>query len=311
MVKKIVHALRGEIGIQSQQNKGTQVTVRIPLLAAGQQNPPSMTTSLDLKITKNPISILRAECVNKRVILYGLGTPATTMLRKSIEIYITQWYGFQIVEDPHDADFTIVDENALESCLSRFRGDVLPPRVVVLRYSPIKHTGLAVETHDVLKPIGPYRLAKGLYSSWIDNSTSPIQNSTNPPTREAFEQGNHAGGERKSHLVMSNNSETSTIEDNSPGVSNDTAPETMNKSINTSLPLRPQRQASQASAHSRPIRSSQPEILCVDDNQINLKLLQAYLQKLGYTNIHCAENGLEAFNMVETSNSGFNLIFMG
>jgi CheY-like chemotaxis protein len=55
----------------------------------------------------------------------------------------------------------------------------------------------------------------------------------------------------------------------------------------------------------------QPRILCVDDNPINLKVLQAYLKKLEKKNVKYAENGLEAFKAVESSGVPFDLIFMG
>jgi hypothetical protein len=59
------------------------------------------------------------------------------------------------------------------------------------------------------------------------------------------------------------------------------------------------------------VETVQPRILCVDDNPINLKVLQAYLKKLQKKNVKFAENGLEAFKAVEGSGEPFDLIFMG
>jgi hypothetical protein len=60
-------------------------------------------------------------------------------------------------------------------------------------------------------------------------------------------------------------------------------------------------------------------ILCVDDNTINLRLVQTYLKKLGYKNVSCAMDGREAFEefvertkeMIGSGRGGFDLIFMG
>jgi hypothetical protein len=307
MVKKIVHALRGEIGIQSQQNEGTQVTVRIPLMSAGRQNPPSLTTSPDLKVTDNPILILRAECVKKSVMIYGLQSPANGMLRESIELYITKWYEFRIVEDLSLADFIIVDESAFETFLS-VKATPLTPRVVVLRYASVKYTSESMDTHDVLKPIGPYRLAKGLHRSWIGKPTSSLARSLSL-SQQAADPGSNPVVEEVHRMLPGLSNVGQMALDRGPSAS----PYIVSAGLHSKpLTLRYQEIVTKDSSQNlAPVRSSQPQILCVDDNQINLKLLQAYLKKLGFTNIHCAENGLEAFNLVETSPFVFNLIFMG
>ncbi len=40
-------------------------------------------------------------------------------------------------------------------------------------------------------------------------------------------------------------------------------------------------------------------ILCAEDNSINMKVLTGFLKQLGYTNVDTAEDGLDAWNMIE------------
>ena len=56
---------------------------------------------------------------------------------------------------------------------------------------------------------------------------------------------------------------------------------------------------------------SQPRILCVDDNSINLRLLKTFMEKLKFKNVTCAENGSLAFEAVRCQKESFDLIFMG
>jgi CheY-like chemotaxis protein len=53
-----------------------------------------------------------------------------------------------------------------------------------------------------------------------------------------------------------------------------------------------------------------PTMLLVDDNQINLRLLSTYLNRRNYEIVHEAQNGLEAVQMVEKRNEGYDIIFM-
>lgn len=53
-----------------------------------------------------------------------------------------------------------------------------------------------------------------------------------------------------------------------------------------------------------------PNLLLVDDNMINLKLLRHFVTRLGYTTVHEAENGLEAVKKVEERPEGYDVIFM-
>ena len=54
-----------------------------------------------------------------------------------------------------------------------------------------------------------------------------------------------------------------------------------------------------------------PRLLLVDDNRINLRLLETYMQKRKYTFVDSAENGQLAVQAAEKHQEGYDIIFMG
>lgn len=65
-----------------------------------------------------------------------------------------------------------------------------------------------------------------------------------------------------------------------------------------------------ASIDTSVIKSDGMRVLLVEDNEINLKLLVAYMRKLKL-NHATAINGLEALNSYKEANGRFDVIFMG
>ena len=63
----------------------------------------------------------------------------------------------------------------------------------------------------------------------------------------------------------------------------------------------------------KPSRTAQrqPRLLLVDDNKINLRLLETFMKKRGYTGIDKADNGQLAANAFEARSDGCDIIFMG
>ena len=57
-------------------------------------------------------------------------------------------------------------------------------------------------------------------------------------------------------------------------------------------------------------RASNPRLLIVDDNIINLALLRTYMRKRAYDVVDEAENGLEAVNRFADRPDGYDIIFM-
>lgn len=340
MVKKIVQSLEGEIHVDSEINQGTQVTVHFPLKSATTHEEPSEDKSHGYsKIPPNPVMMLRCECPDKTVSFFGFELLSTILLKDSVQFYITEWYHFSIIRDVRRADFVIVDETALDELLSKHAGTALPQRLVVLRSTTIRNKALPEAIHSILKPVGPYGLAKVLLNSWI--RTPPSTPETEIPFLATSDRMLPASesNPRQMQLPMAHSQEAPqpTIIAVTPQLFDQaTVTETALKTVKfgptpssisdapppiqvlslvapTTLEIRPSRKK-EPTTSVQGVETEQLRILCVDDNPINLKVLQAYLKKLEKTDVKCVENGLEAFKAVESSVSSgtpFDLIFMG
>jgi hypothetical protein len=333
MVKKIVETLDGEIAVHSQVDQGTEVAVRFPLKPAVKGTELDQTPNLDSKSPPNPVSVLRTQCPDKSVAFYGFDGISTSLVKDSIRHYITDWYHFSIVRDHRVADFVIVDEQTLHGFLKVSMNDP-PSRVIVLGH-PTSITTKAKDQHihNVLKPVGPYGLAKALLKSWTEDpvpieafkDTSSEQKQDQyaedclefRPTELAMSQLND-NLKRAAITVDSISEETLIKTPEAPqiAIAKATLSNAEASPYFTDLPNHEFKATENPIPNTVPIdrrsiQPTQPKILCVDDNPINLKILQAYLKKLKHTDISCARNGLEAFEEVESSVIAFDIIFMG
>ncbi|TAQ89796.1 hypothetical protein B7494_g1906 [Chlorociboria aeruginascens] len=335
MTQKLVQALDGVITIQSEVCRGTEVCVRIPLISATDRTPDTATNdgipSLQSDITGS-VSALRSQCLNRTVALYGFDSPSLKLLGQSINLYVSEWYNLQTTQVLSQADFVIVDESVLDNMIKHISDPSVLSQTVVLRNTRTKDPKLQMATYDAVKPVGPHGLAKVLLRCWTQNHISMKDSITQSITT------NSSKSIMKDSTTNSVKKPAKTIAKH-PLKNNMTAIE--NPRGNTSGTTRCIDMADQngnadqdgepSSRHTLKERTSmtrvlsiheqyqdtlakpaQPYILCVDDNRLNLKILQAFLQKLNYRNIKCAENGLEALKMVESTplETGFDLIFM-
>jgi hypothetical protein len=342
MVKKIVQSLEGEIHVDSEVNQGTQITVHFPLNPATSQVDATDINQHDPyghpKMPPNPVSLLRIECPDKTVAFFGFETVSTILLKDSVQFYLTEWYHFSIIRDVQHADFVIVDETSLDDIFAKYTGNKLPHRIVALRSNTIRDKSLPAAIHSILKPVGPYGLAKVLLNCWtrtpprtpeteVPFTTTapkkfPALNSkeiTNQLTMTPVEQAHKSAPVPVDPKLI----KTTVIQDAVPNsVSTDpdsvSSPKPSPKAqvlppvAPKPLELRaPRKSKKEPEVSVSGAEVEQPRILCVDDNPINLKVLQAYLKKLEKKHVNFAENGLEAFKAVESSDTPFDLIFMG
>jgi hypothetical protein len=295
MVKKIVQTLKGEITIQSEQGLGTQVTVEIPLSTNFQR--PAASNQKD---SNDPVSIIQKDCQGKSVALYGFGSESDTSIRESLGLYITEWYNLCITDDVHLADFVIVDESNLDLLISSFRA--LPLRIIVLRDASVKHAINMVETEEVFKPVGPNGLAKSLLISWARKTINPEVSSNDTLKSQVAV---------RDSCCIELEQRASDAELHPEHGAQPVQLETQTKTLLAPKSLPKRSRSRNVNSKPAPKRDWQPRMLCVDDNFINLKLLEAYLQKLGFTAITSAGDGLEALNFVMSSDAQFDIIFMG
>ncbi|KAJ5995695.1 hypothetical protein N7481_002672 [Penicillium waksmanii] len=82
------------------------------------------------------------------------------------------------------------------------------------------------------------------------------------------------------------------------------APSSTSSTSSTSLPSDSAHMATSSGAQSK------PRVLLVDDNDINLRLIRAFMKKCDITAVDTAQNGREAVNLFEQMLLGYDLIFM-
>ncbi|RDW67696.1 hypothetical protein BP6252_09092 [Coleophoma cylindrospora] len=313
IVKKIVQSLDGTVSVQSQIDQGTQVTVEIPLAQSKEV------------ITETPDAIaqLKLKCRENTVCLSGFDSDVKCSVKRSLHLYITKWFHMNITDDLSTADFVIVDEKVSDEDIANFASRPTPPLVIIASSAATKD----LVTHWVAKPVGPHYLAKTMLACWqegqIDglakfnlsaNSVNdPKSTDTAVPTRELNHGSSHDPNYQGSSALPQVNSGQD-IRDifypengkslHIPAVDMPSSgPQLLQQPSFTIL-------TRENTDDARKPRVRQPSILCVDDNTVNLKLIQAYLKKLKYTDVKCAVDGLEAAKAFESSETGYDLIFM-
>ena len=170
IVRSIVNLLGGSIGIRSEVGRGTEVTIRLPLMRISGTDSVASTSS-GASSTEgrqdDAVTALQAEYPGRTIALYGgvNGTKNSEVLYQ----YITKWFGLDVVTPeeitPFSADIVLVDEKKFPSLLET---TFVAASIVVLcsnsiRYSRKQsHINSAIVVEFVSKPYGPYKLAKAL-----------------------------------------------------------------------------------------------------------------------------------------------------
>ncbi|TGO55885.1 hypothetical protein BCON_0085g00370 [Botryotinia convoluta] len=385
IVRSIINLLEGDITIDSELGRGTEVRVTLPLLREMPKDTsapatPKAVTSL-LRETDESVSLLRSEISGREVGLFNFNPPTIDpilarkgkFLESSVKNFLTDWYGLKIV--PLSKNPNIILANAPDlSVLANLRR-MLPrqskPSILVLcpHSSRFNHSfaeaGIKGNITVVAKSVGPLKLARALRSclegvttasgtAITPDSSGMAQASTNDLSN-VFEDLliSPNGGEVLDNSRMAADSENArkAIESPTPnalvekgkefpfplplGGKNSTSNGELSLDNNLLTPIASSfgltsppnpsvgyvtshpsgsstatattRQPSIAIADSDPFA---PNLLLVDDNMINLKLLRHFITRLGYTTVHEAENGLEAVKKVEERPEGYDIIFM-
>lgn len=170
IVRSIVNLLGGSIGIRSEVGKGTEVTIRLPLMRVSGTDSvastPSGASSIE-GLQGDAVTTLQAEYPGRTIALYGgaNGTKISEVLYQ----YITKWFGLDVVTPdettPFSADIVLVDEKEFPSLLETkfFVASIIVLCSNSIRYSRKEsHMNSAIVVEFVLKPYGPYKLAKAL-----------------------------------------------------------------------------------------------------------------------------------------------------
>lgn len=161
--------LGGSIGIRSEVEQGTEVTIRIPLMRVSGTDSAASTPSAAGSaegLRDDSVIALQAEYPGKTIALFGVTNETKT--GEVLKRYITKWFGLEIVSafsTSLTADIILVDEKQYPSLLEK---NFVAASVIVLcrnetRYSRKEsHMNGIIAVEYVSKPYGPYKLAKAL-----------------------------------------------------------------------------------------------------------------------------------------------------
>ncbi|KAG8417255.1 hypothetical protein J3459_012460 [Metarhizium acridum] len=326
-VERIVTALKGSISIQSVVDKGTSVSVTLPLspVVPETATPRLQNPGHEFESQKNDLRGLR-------VLLLGFrDTPSVdsddgvfgtnVVEREGIANICRDWLQMQVV-DPSQSnsfvpDLLLCDETYLHlnSHIHTQRNASSPPAVVICR-NAVSARDLAENKtfkrrpNDQLwefsaQPVGPRKLAKVLsltFKRWTtyQATLNPLSATQTPEDEDGPHPSNTtaAAPERNSHHV--DGTAESVISNSFHDIS-------LPERVRRSTPLT----AIYPDSTTSDIDSNQPgtSFLLVDDNPINLKILITYMKKLRLP-YRTATNGQHAVDLFREGNGLYKCVFM-
>ncbi|RDW88946.1 hypothetical protein BP6252_00978 [Coleophoma cylindrospora] len=186
IVRSIVALLEGDIEIDSEIGRGTQIRVTLPLLrempktadSTGSSTTPKSTNSMS-RDTDESVSLLRSRVMGQKVALYGfdsdpedpIAQEMMQLLKASIINFLANWYGLQVVPYGQKVNFIIANE-ATPNVISQLskpttlKSKAVPILVLCSHSSrfdrEFSQTKAKTNCDFVAKPIGPLKLARAL-----------------------------------------------------------------------------------------------------------------------------------------------------
>ncbi|KAK6592870.1 sensor histidine kinase response [Botrytis cinerea] len=242
-----------------------------------------------LKVQVEELKILLKQFKYCKFSTHGFRSGSSCYLKKSLHAYLTQWFGMNHDPDDDAADIAFVTEEKIDLFLAELMKDGVskPSLIIVVRYVPShnhtsqQNSAIDIPLETLTIPFGPWKLLKTLRTCLSPKQLSPKPSSA------------------ADHKILY----TSPLP--SP-------PADIRKEFGTTVTRTVVEEALTEKSLSVPktlSNASQPTILCVDDNAINLRLLRAYFRKLNF-DITCAENGAVAFEKYRLQPNGYDLVFM-
>ncbi|KAF2798558.1 hypothetical protein K505DRAFT_357404 [Melanomma pulvis-pyrius CBS 109.77] len=187
LVKSIVNMLNGEIEVTSTQDVGTRITVRLPMSKPTQQISSSgsgstlspMGSSAE-RIKVSSVKMVQKEAAHRTIATYWKASDSDTqgqrdsslMMRKSVERYLNDWYGFQAStwDKSSTWDIVVTEEVDIHQLIAEAPHLVEPnckTMVLILRSTTARQmTKSSFPNCDnfeqIRHPFGPYKLARAL-----------------------------------------------------------------------------------------------------------------------------------------------------
>ncbi|KAJ4990847.1 sensor histidine kinase response [Stagonosporopsis vannaccii] len=330
IVKSLVSLLGGEIEVHSQEQRGTEINVKIPMRMCTLDDDDEKGHAA-LQFERDIMTIR-----DRRITTVIYGFPEH--VRQSLTNYLRDWYGCTIQEPTKDAkpDIVLVDEGneevlkAVKETAPIYGKQGVLLSIVMVPSRLGKKMAMIdgyIKWERVPRPLGPNNVAQGLLSCFkkLDELQEFGENAS-VDKQETDEK-------RQSHKEPANQQERKgslSIEQYMPSLEKlqiSVAPQSSSPESETSKPssdsLKPSGKEKHPSTASEVLgksdyQTTEPEldlsptlrILLVDDNALNLRLLGAFFKKNGYRDTQQAKNGKEAVEAVSNSAQGFDIIFM-
>lgn len=339
VARHAILSLGGDIQVQSRKGSSTKVITKINL-----DHPPESATpgALDASsVTVKTRQLMRGRSIG----ILGLrDSEADKMLGLSLENLCRDWFNMEVcvadASQPLFCDYYIVTQENMDlTSITHRPGERFAAAVIVICSSPAKASAMYTSAElrgdlDVVEyisqPCGPRKMAKALKScssnqqrrhDLVDkkSETGPIPTVTELPVRPAVapiigEEGKVVTNEedaKSDNLSKVNVTEV-------PLSSSQKTPNSLAETCSSDQPDQGHKASKDSKGESKTGQvdnnlsefSDSESVLIVDDNEINVRILEAYMEKLGY-DYAVAQNGLEALEAFKANPGRFKIILMG
>ncbi|RSL48696.1 hypothetical protein CEP54_012793 [Fusarium duplospermum] len=308
LVRKFVRALGGSIHLQSMVGEGTRVTVKLPL----------QISSLEATETAAEHDEFRAQVIELsrlRVAVMGF-SPSQSGLdgshwdfkefdeQSSLEKICQDWLRMQVVASDERAEFLpdliLCDEHHLGPLTAKPRNEASSPVIVVCR--SVAAARQMEKSHKSLqklngglfsfisRPIGPRKLAKALVLSfrrWAKLQASAAEVSSISTILDRLP------------LPLEVSETTNTSAEKADDIEKPQIGAQKPEEVNTPKPP----------AQEKRQEPRGPRFLLVEDNIINMRILQAFMKKLGHV-YDAATDGRQAVNSYKDGGGRYRCILM-
>ncbi|KAI8626483.1 hypothetical protein F5Y19DRAFT_446763 [Xylariaceae sp. FL1651] len=337
VVKKIVSSMKGKVSIESQVGVGTIATVLLPLQPV--PHSPTLTSPPELEL--DDFIEQRRELKGLRICFIGFDAPLGLPLSRSdskqrsyTDDYQSIWnvcredLAMEVVSTSQAMEFApdivLCEEAAWHSTFRRRDGLNNSPLVVVCTNAlSAYHLSVDPQFRDsstiiefISQPTGPRKLAKILmvaFRRWVEKQDPSLSTDCQSPltlgpissrNRERHVDSSHPGfGEIEPGLLETMNS-------GATAASAASQPQSQPRSPSLSLRFpRLSAQGSRPPSQPAPPKKHTLRFMLVEDNTINMRILCAYMKKLGRDYV-TAEDGQIAVDQFRKNPGRFHCIFM-
>jgi len=320
IVKSLAALLGGQINVKSEVGKCTDIEISIPMEEGNPITEDGSSTSVKMER-------LTSELRERRLTVSVRGL--SSALDESVRFYLSEWFKATVLREDapiqqlSHTDILIVDEaltndtEAMRSLVETHGHHLALLSINTNRKQRAELTSFEKSfpfLEKVQRPLSPGKLSKALLRcvQKLDSGTPAA------PTYPSAESSEPSPVRKASFQLEKDDPDTSSI-------GADLLPYTIYSDVEVAaLPAStfsegPETPAlphvrnifPQVSSAGQSSTRQKPSVLLVEDNAINLKLLQTFVNKHGVKDIQTAENGRAAINAVEQHVEGFDIIFMG